>query len=100
MREGHPESHLTPGVEVTTGPLGQGISNAVGFALTEQWLAAQFNRPHFPIIDHYTYVFAGDGDMQEGVSHEACAGQHGFVIHNDLIRIEERHNFIPHLLAA
>lgn len=73
LTPGHPESHLTPGVEMTTGPLGQGISSAVGFAAAEQWLAAQFNRPDFPIVDHYTYVLAGDGDMQEGVSHEACA---------------------------
>ncbi|MCA9916654.1 MAG: transketolase [Anaerolineales bacterium] len=73
LTPGHPESHLTPGVEMTTGPLGQGISSAVGFAAAEQWLAAKFNRPDFAIVDHTTYVFAGDGDMQEGVSHEACA---------------------------
>lgn len=66
LTPGHPESHLTPGVEMTTGPLGQGISSAVGIAAAEQWLAARFNRPGFPIIDHFTYAFAGDGDMQEG----------------------------------
>ena len=70
---GHPESHLTAGVETTTGPLGQGISNAVGFAIAEAHLAATFNRPGHPVIDHYTYVLAGDGDMMEGVSNEACS---------------------------
>lgn len=70
---GHPENHVTPGVEITTGPLGQGLSSAVGFAIAEAWLAARFNRPSFSIVDHYTYVIASDGDLQEGVSHEACA---------------------------
>ncbi len=70
---GHPEGHLTPGVETTTGPLGQGISNAVGFAIAEAWLAARFNRPDYAVVDHYTYVIASDGDLQEGVCHEACA---------------------------
>ncbi len=70
---GHPEYHLTPGVETTTGPLGQGISNAVGFAMAERWLAAQFNRPDQKIVDHYTYVIASDGDLMEGVSHESCS---------------------------
>jgi transketolase len=73
LTPGHPESHLTPGVETTTGPLGQGISNAVGMAMAERWLAAHFNRPGYEIVDHYTYVAAGDGDMMEGISHEACA---------------------------
>lgn len=70
---GHPESHLTPGVETTTGPLGQGITNAVGFAMAERWLAERFNRTGFEIVNHYTYVIAGDGDLMEGVSHEACS---------------------------
>jgi transketolase len=70
---GHPEAHLTPGVETTTGPLGQGISNAVGLALAERWLATRFNRPGHEIADHHTYVIASDGDLMEGVSHEACA---------------------------
>jgi transketolase len=70
---GHPEFGLTPGVEATTGPLGQGIADGVGMAIAEKVLAGQFNRPNLHIIDHYTYVFMGDGDMMEGISHEACA---------------------------
>ena len=77
---GHPEYGDTPGVETTTGPLGQGIANAVGFALAEASLAARYNRPGFSIVDHYTYAIASDGDLQEGVSHEACA----FAGHNKL----------------
>jgi transketolase len=70
---GHPEAGATPGVETTTGPLGQGISNAVGMALAERLLAAHFNRPGHEIVDHRTYAFLGDGCLMEGVSHEACA---------------------------
>lgn len=70
---GHPEGHLLPGVEVTTGPLGQGISNAVGMALAEAHLAARYNRPGHRIVDHFTYVIASDGDLMEGVASEACS---------------------------
>ena len=85
---GHPESHLTPGVETTTGPLGQGLSNAVGMALAESWLAEQYNRPEFGIVDHRTYVIASDGDLMEGVSHEACSlaghlGLHKLIVYYD-----------------
>lgn len=70
---GHPENFMNPGVEITTGPLGQGIANGVGIAMAEAHLAATFNKPDFPIIDHYTYVILGDGDNMEGVSGEACS---------------------------
>ena len=70
---GHPETHETPGVETTTGPLGQGAANAVGFALAEAFLASHFNRPNFEIVDHHTYCLVGDGDLMEGVSSEACS---------------------------
>ncbi|WP_105533308.1 transketolase [Solimicrobium silvestre] len=70
---GHPEVHITPGIETTTGPLGQGISNAVGMALSEKLLAAEFNQAGMPVVDHYTYVLLGDGCLMEGISHEVCS---------------------------
>ncbi|MFP1851922.1 transketolase [Lonsdalea quercina] len=70
---GHPEVGYTPGVETTTGPLGQGIANAVGMAIAERTLASQFNRPGHNIVDHHTYAFMGDGCMMEGISHEVCS---------------------------
>ncbi len=77
---GHPEWDITPGVETTTGPLGQGLANAVGFALAEKSLAARYNREGWTVIDHFTYVMAGDGDLEEGISHEVCS----FAGHNRL----------------
>ena len=70
---GHPEYGYAPGVETTTGPLGQGISNAIGMALAEKILAAQFNRPGHELVDHHTYTFLGDGCLMEGISHEVCS---------------------------
>lgn len=70
---GHPEVHHTPGVETTTGPLGQGFANGVGMALATEWLAARFNRPNFPLIDHYIYAIVSDGDLMEGIASEAAS---------------------------
>jgi len=92
---GHPEHGLTPGIETTTGPLGQGLMNAVGMAMAEARLAALFNRPGYDIVDHYTYGFCSDGDLMEGASHEAAsiAGHFGlgkliFVYDDNRITIE------------
>ncbi|MSR08503.1 MAG: transketolase [Gammaproteobacteria bacterium] len=73
LTAGHPERDLHLGIETTTGPLGQGLANAVGMALAEKLLAAEFNRPGFPVVDHHTWVFLGDGCLMEGISHEACS---------------------------
>jgi len=70
---GHPEYGYTPGIETTTGPLGQGISNGVGLALAEKILAARFNREGYEIVNHYTWILLGDGCLMEGISHEACS---------------------------
>jgi transketolase len=73
LTPGHPEVRHTPGVETTTGPLGQGVANSVGMALAERWLAHRFNRPGFTVVDHHTWAFCSDGDLMEGISHEVAA---------------------------
>ncbi|UCG64489.1 MAG: transketolase [Deltaproteobacteria bacterium] len=88
---GHPESHITPGVEVTTGPLGQGISNAVGMALAEAHLAARFNRPNHTIVDHFTYVIASDGDLMEGVASEACSLAGSLALGKLIVLFDDNH---------
>ncbi len=88
---GHPESNLTPGVEVTTGPLGQGISNAVGMAIAEKYLAEYFNRNQFPIIDYNIYVFASDGDLEEGVSSETSSLAGHLGLNNLIVIYDDNH---------
>ncbi len=73
MTPGHPERGLAPGIETTTGPLGQGFGNGVGLAIAEKWLAARYNRPGHEIVNHYTYAIVSDGDLMEGISHEAAS---------------------------
>jgi transketolase len=88
---GHPERGDTPGIEVTTGPLGQGISNAVGMAMAERFLAERFNRPGLPIVDHHTYVICSDGDLMEGVSQEACSIAGHFRLGKLIVCYDENH---------
>ena len=91
ITSGHPERGTAPGVEITTGPLGQGIANAVGMAIAEKHLAAQYNRDGFDIVDHYTYALCGDGCMQEGIEYEA-ASLAGTLKLNKLIVLYDKNN--------
>ena len=91
---GHPEVGVTPGVETTTGPLGQGIANAVGMALAEKLLAAEFNRDGFPVIDNRTYCFLGDGCMMEGISHEVCSLAGGWGLNKLIAFYDDNSNSI------
>jgi len=88
---GHPENHVTPGVETTTGPLGQGMLNAVGLAMAEAHLGAVYNRKNYNIIDHFTYVFASDGDMMEGASHEAASLAGHLGLHKLIVVYDDNH---------
>lgn len=88
---GHPENHLTPGVEMATGPLGQGISTAVGMAIAEKFLGAKFNRPGYKAIDHFTYVIASDGDLMEGVSNEASSLAGHFQLNKLIVLHDDNH---------
>ncbi len=88
---GHPEYGRTPGVEVTTGPLGQGLANSVGMAIAEKYLAQRFNKPEFPILDYTVYVIAGDGDLEEGVSTEACSLAGHLHLNNLIVLYDDNH---------
>jgi len=91
MTPGHPECGDTPGVETTTGPLGQGCGNAVGMAIAEQMLAARFNTQEHSIVDHYTYVFCGDGDLMEGISHEVFSAAGHLGLHKLILFYDDNH---------
>ena len=104
---GHPENFVTAGIEVSTGPLGQGLTNAVGMALTESHLAAKFNKPGLPVVDHFTYVVCGDGCLQEGITSEACSlaghwklGKLIVLYDDNKIQIGETFQFLLLLQAA
>ncbi|HUH79804.1 MAG TPA: transketolase, partial [Solirubrobacteraceae bacterium] len=88
---GHPEHRVVPGVEVTTGPLGQGFANAVGMAMAERFLGERFNRPKDEVVDHHTYVICSDGDMMEGVSQEAASLAGNFALGKLIVCYDENH---------
>src|SRR6202043_1102092 len=88
---GHPERGLTPGIEVSTGPLGQGVSNAVGMAMAERFLAERFNRPGLDVVDHHTYVICSDGDLMEGISQEAASIAGHFKLGKLIVCYDDNH---------
>src|SRR4030088_3090822 len=89
---GHPERGHTPGIEITTGPLGQGVSNAVGMAMAERFLAERFNRPGREVVDHHTYAICSDGDLMEGVSQEAASLAGHFALDKLIVCYDDNHN--------